>query len=152
MIKGWLWMPSMPHTLIKIVEQTGHSMNCDTGMLWMSYCNSKQLKANLRRDRDVQSKGNNRYREDQMCRADLRREREQVRKQRGKKYTTPNIYTRTQMYCRMRQRTGGSIHYIALQNKCASKQCRCTRIQSRSTMRQKRCASTNRRCTRIQPQ
>jgi len=147
-----LWMPSMPQTLIKIMEQTGHSMNCDTDILWMSYCNSKRLKTNLSRDRDVQSKGNSGYRGDQMCikAEQMYEEREQVRKQRGKKYTTPNIYTRAQLYSRTRQRTRGSIHYRALQSKCASEQCRCTRIQTRSTLRQKRCASTNRRCTRIQ--
>jgi hypothetical protein len=43
----------------------------------MSYCNSSGLKANLRRDRDVQSKGNNVQRGSNVHkgRADVRKER-----------------------------------------------------------------------------
>jgi len=73
------------------------------------------------------------YRGDQMSikAEQMYEKREQVIKQRGNKYTTPNIYKWAQMNGRTRQRTRGSIHYRALQKKRASKQRRCTRIKSK---------------------
>jgi hypothetical protein len=106
------------------------------------------LKANLHRAKDLQSKGNNVQRglNVHKGKAYVRKEREQVRKQTMKKYTTLNIYTNAKMYSRTRQKMCGGIQCTALESKCASKQGRCTRIKSRSTMRQKWSASTNRRC------